>query len=100
MEAPKIESIKVKAMFQDDNPDTSYLMGIEAEAVVSYAINGQGNRRFETLSSGGLWGIKSDFREYLEEIKKEELDGLKVHLGVFGVDLSNWDELTEDIKIS
>jgi len=76
--------------------DWSFI-GIMAKAVVSYRLNGY--CRLETFTSGGLWGIETDAGEYLDEVKTEELDGLKNHLEAFGVDLSNWDKLTKDIEI-
>ena len=76
--------------------DWSFI-GIQAEAKVSYkTING---RRLETLTSGGLWGMESDSGKYLEEVMDEELSDLKGHLEKFNVDISNWDELTKDVKI-
>ena len=67
-------------------------LGIIAEAVVSYPIGG-GNRRLETLTSGGLWGVESDGGEYLEEIEKEQINELKGHLEAFGVDISDFGEM-------
>lgn len=65
-------------------------MGCRAVAQVSYPI-GQGNRRIETLSSGGLWGIESDSgREYVAEVEAQELKNLKEHLAQFGIE---WPEL-------
>ena len=75
-----------------------HMTGCYAEATVSYEI-GQGSRRLETFSSGGLWGIESDASvEHKAETAKDELAGLKAHLEVFGVDLSNWDALTEGLE--
>jgi len=66
-------------------------MGIQAKAVISYEI-GQGHRRLETLTSGGLWGIESDAGdEYITEVETEQLEDLKGHLEAFGVDCSEWD---------
>lgn len=73
-------------------------IGIYAVAEVSYQTGSSGERRIETLQSGGLWGIESDSGDYLEEVDKEELTSLREHLEQFNVDLSNWDELTEDVE--
>ena len=72
-----------------------YFIGIMAEAVVSYPING-GGRRLETLSSGGLWGIESDSGDYLKEVEQQELNDLKDHLKQFGVDVSHFDKINID----
>jgi len=68
-------------------------IGIIAEAVVSYPIGGNGDRRLETLSSGGLWGIESDAGDYLEEVAGQELDNLKEHLNQFGIDTAGFEEI-------
>lgn len=61
--------------------------GCVAKAEVSYP-TGNGNRRLETLSSGGLWGIESDSdREFLDEVEREQLDDLADHLNHFGFDV-------------
>ena len=75
-----------------------YFVGIQAEALISYPING-GSRRLEHLTSGGVWGIESDAGDYLEEVMKEEFADLKGHLEQFNVDVSNWDELVEGIEL-
>lgn len=65
------------------------MIGIRAEATVSYPI-GQGSRRLETFRSGGLWGIESDSdASYFAEVAREELNDLRQHLEAFGVP---WDE--------
>jgi hypothetical protein len=69
--------------------------GIMAEAEVSYPV-GQGSRRLETLTSGGLWGVESDSGDYLRQVADEELADLSLHLETFGVDMSNFDELAEE----
>jgi hypothetical protein len=112
-QAPRIERVWV-VWLDEDSPDSSYLeqegfeerlaeyeagnfhfMGCQARAEVSYPI-GQGCRRLEQFSSGGLWGIESDSeRSFLQETEKEELADLKAHLERFGVDTSDFDEKTE-----
>lgn len=73
------------------NRDEWYMMGIVAEAEVSYPMDAQGNRRIERFSSGGLWGIDSDSDEkYIKEVEEEQLDDLKAHLEVFNVDTSDF----------
>ena len=73
-----------------------FFMGIYVEAEVSYPIE-LGSRRLEWLKSGGLWGIESDSDEsYIDEIDKEQLDDLKEHLEVFGVDVSNFEIIKKE----
>ena len=68
-----------------------YMIGIVAEAEVSYPIDAQGNRRIEWFKSGGLWGIESDSDEkYIKEVEEEQSDDLKAHLEVFNVDTSDF----------
>lgn len=101
----QIESVKIERI-ADRDADTSYLeqegfedrlaeyrnesfgfIGIQAKAVVSYPMDEQGNRRLETLTSGGLWGIEGDSsREHLAEIEAEELAALAQHLAAFGIE--------------
>lgn len=81
------------------NGDWQYI-GIRAEAVVSYD-TGNGDRRIETLTSGGLWGIESDgSQDYIIAVVDEELAELKSHLEQFSIDTANWDELTKGIELS
>jgi len=61
------------------------MLGCIAKAVVSYDI-GQGSRRLETLTSGGLWGIESDSgKDYFSEVESEQLADLADHLRHFGI---------------
>ena len=65
------------------------MYGCMAESVVSYPISKQGDRRLETLTSGGLWGIESDSDEsYKTEVAKEQLEDLKSHLKQFNIKIS------------
>lgn len=78
---------------EDYNKQARYMLRIHVVAVVSYDC-GQGNRRIERLSSGGLWGIESDSSaEYLASVERDELADLKSHLETFSVDCSNFAEL-------
>lgn len=62
--------------------------GCVAKATVSYSI-GNGSRRLETLTSGGLWGIESDSdKKYLRTLEDEELADLADHLEHFGIETS------------
>ena len=108
IEQIKVESITIRRIM-DEQPDLSeygeermdkynyggwYSMGIRAECVVSRRVGG-GNRRLETFTSGGLWGIESDSGDdYLNEVAQDELDDLKEHLKAFGITLK-LDELPE-----
>lgn len=67
--------------------------GVQAKAEVSYPC-GNGSRRLEWLTSGGLWGIsvdgstdksRRDGREYLSGVAEEETADLIDHLRRFGV---------------
>lgn len=49
----------------------------EAEIVVNSVI--------QKIRSGGIWGIESDCKEYIEEIKEEELGALKNILVSIGI---------------
>lgn len=110
----RIESIKLKVVPDDDcNPSVFdcysakeimnwesgkwTFIGIIAECVVSYPIDSTGNltdRRLETLTSGGLYGIEYQFAicAYHVGIANEQLSDLKEHLKVFGIDVSNFAE--------
>lgn len=90
---------KNKQRLEEFNRGDVYEVGIRAKAEVSYS-TGNGNRRIERFTSGGLWGIDSDSEEtYFEEVKADELADLKNHLAQFNVDVSNFDELSEDVEI-
>jgi hypothetical protein len=66
-----------------------WMQGCVAKATVSRPC-GQGNRRIETFTSGGLWGIESDSdQDYLSTVENDELADLREHLEAFGV---KWDE--------
>lgn len=68
--------------------------GCIAKAELSYPI-GQGSRRLETVSSGGLWDIESDSdKEYLRSIEDEQLADLADHLG----SLCGLEVTTEQLK--
>lgn len=74
--------------FQEWAKDEFALMGCYVEAVVSYPMDFEGNRRIDRLQSGGLWGIADDEGvDYLRSIEKEELADLFEHLDVFNVKL-------------
>jgi len=84
--------IKVKRWIKEDMRrletcgDSWVMMGCTAEAEVSYPINESGDRRIETFTSGGLWGIESDSdSRYKRDTANDELEGLKKHLEVFNI---------------
>jgi len=72
-----------------------WMLGMWVEATVSYPTNERGDRRIETLRSGGLWGIECDSDEdYINgTILADELADLKEHLEAFGVDTTNLMEI-------
>jgi hypothetical protein len=120
-ESAQVDSVKIEWL-NDESPDLSWLdqsdkemgegfeaqskerkesygqswemLGCVATAQVSYSIGG-GNRRLETLSSGGVWGIESDSdKSYLREVEKDQLFDLSSHLENFGISISP-DELQD-----
>lgn len=77
-----------------------YYEGCRALATVSYPVNDTGDRRLETFSSGGLWGLSSDGGgSYRETVQTEELTDLKAHLETFGVDTSDFWQKVADAQI-
>lgn len=105
----KLHALKVVEIV-DDCPDTSYLeqdefkdrleeyrndgfyfVGIQAKAEILIPVGS--HQIFQTIGSGGLWGIESDSDdEYKKEVAAEEIDTLKGILEQLNVDLSNFDE--------
>lgn len=70
-------------------------VGIRAECSVSYPIGSHGSltsRRLEWLSSSGLYSIEyhHTVEEYHIEVAKEQLEDLKTHLEVFGIDVGDF----------
>lgn len=110
----RIESIKLKIVPDDDIDPNIFdcysakdiadwksgkwsFIGIVAECEVSYPLDSTGelkDRRLETLTSGGLYGI--DYSYTIEnhhiEVANDQLLDLKEHLKVFSVDVSNFEE--------
>ena len=76
-----------------DHPDWSETFGVIAEAEVAYEIPANKDWRVEHFSSDGSWGISSENQRLIEETEREQLEDLKRHLEVFGVDVSNFDSL-------
>ena len=67
--------------------DSWVMMGCTAEAEVSYPINDNGDRRIETFTSGGLWGIESDSdNSYKRDTANDQLWDLIDHVRHFGVE--------------
>lgn len=62
----------------------------QAIATVSYQITRDGDRRLETLTSGGLNGIEGAEGDYRRQIEGEELSDLREHLRVFGVPVGDF----------
>jgi len=98
--APEVESIRV-VVLPDEEADDSYLdqtefddrraeyqrgdfhfVGVRAEAEVT--INGIA----QTLVSGGLYGVESDLKEYIEEVAQDEYNDLRKILTSIGVSTS------------
>ena len=101
--APTVQEIRVRVM-HDEDPDTSFFdsgdpeykdqdedrreqyergdfsfVGVRAETDVD--IQGV----LQTLTSGGLWGVESDGKVYIEEVAAEEYNDLRKILISIGV---------------
>lgn len=59
-------------------------IGIYAEAEIITK-----NGIIQTIRSGGVWGIESDFKEEIEEVETEQLNELLEELAELGFDISN-----------
>lgn len=71
--------------FQAFNDGQWHMSGCRAVAEVSYPI-GNGSRRLERFTSGGLWGIESDSdAAHKAEIESEQIKELQAHLAQFNV---------------
>jgi len=61
------------------------MIGIRAEAMIMISLDGGEIWKFDTISSGGLWGIEDDDKEErLIEIETEELNEVKKYLMELG----------------
>ena len=70
------------------------MVGIVAKATV--AVTFPSGDEKETYFRASLWGIESDSDpSYLQEVKAEVLEELRLELESYGVDLSNWEELKQ-----
>lgn len=63
--------------------------------VVSYPTGPDGDRRLERLTSAGLNGIDGATGAYRREVEREQLEDLRDHLDVFGVEVDgeDWDRV-------
>ena len=79
---------RVKVVWEPDGYGDPRMQRCHAFAEVSYPINSAGDRRLETLTSGGLSGITvlGPDDPYKIEIETEQLDELRDHLEAFGID--------------
>jgi len=97
---PELSAIRVRVM-HDEDPDTSWMdaddnadrresyengnfsfVGVRAEADV--VIEGVTQK----LTSGGMWGVESDGKEYIEDVALEEYNNLREILKAVGVSTS------------
>lgn len=102
--APEVREIRVLVL-PDTDPDTSYLDQDEADADFSdrRAQYERGDFTFvgvvaeaevviegvsQEIKSGGLWGIESDMKEYIEEVGVNEYGDLRKILTSIGVPTS------------
>ena len=80
----RIDSTRI--VWEDD--DHPLMVGCYAVATVSYPINFTGDRRLQDFRSGGLWGIDVRMSNaYRREVESEQLEDLREHLKVFGVEM-------------
>jgi hypothetical protein len=77
---PTIHALKIRHII-NEYPDTSWVIGIIAEAIVKYP---EGNNGSYRLDNSG---------KYLDEVGEEQLAELKQHLECFNVDTSNFDSI-------
>jgi hypothetical protein len=78
------------------NKGVWYFIGIHAEAKVRTSIDTGGGMQRQTMKSGGLWGIESDFdKDYIQEVAQDECLNLRTQLVSFNVDLTNFQEMAE-----
>jgi hypothetical protein len=84
MESTILRIDDVRVAWEDDGE----LQRCQAVAEISYAINDCGDRRIEWLYSGGLNGISLAGSDdpHRQIVELEQLDELRDHLRVFGVD--------------
>ena len=62
-------------------------IGIKAYTMIYLPI-GNNSFKLQEIDSGGLWGIESDSeKEYIQEIKNEQIDELKGYLKMLNVDI-------------
>ena len=62
------------------------MLGCVAVATISRPC-GQGSRRLDKLTSGGLWGVESDSgADYLKSVESEQMADLAEHLKAFGIE--------------
>lgn len=73
------------ARLQSFNDGQWQMLGCRAVAEVSYPV-GNGSRRIERFTSGGLWGIESDCgQDYKTQVEAEQVNELKNHLEQFNI---------------
>ena len=82
-----IEPDEIRKYVQQDyermksfNAGDWHYIGIRAEAEIQLSENGT----FQTITSGGLWGVESDSGDYIKEIEQEELKDLRRKLEAIG----------------
>ena len=71
-----------------ENYDNSWnTIGIKAYTMIYLPI-GNNSFKLQEIDSGGLWGIESDSeKEYIQEIKNEQINELKGYLQMLNVDI-------------
>ena len=68
-------------------------LGIIAKAMIQTP-----SGTLQTITSGSLWGIESDSGDYLDEIGKEQLEGLRAELIAFGFTEKDISQAFEDVE--
>lgn len=101
---PLIRIDRLVIVHATENDET---MGVYVDAEVSYEISQYSRmnqtygstRRFEFLRSAGLWGVSTDISfDEVVEIEKEQIEDLKTHLLIMGVDVSNMSDIKMEMK--
>jgi hypothetical protein len=85
---PIVRVDKIVIQWELDDTERPIQLYCVARAHVSYPINDQGDRRLVTFTSSGLSGIdRRSTWAYEREIECEQIDDLRAHLRVFGVEM-------------
>jgi hypothetical protein len=99
VDSSEMEPDEIKAY--NDGELTYYWIKAKADILVPNGYTANGTCWCsQTIESSGVGNVgvmvhDTASKQYLTEIEKEELDGLKYVLQILNVDVSNWDEAVE-----